>query len=67
MNMNCKSCTGGAALPVGAGSRARNLSGGAFFDAHPDLARVKSRDVLVIYVGKGLRENQPELVQGLSR
>ena len=39
----------------------------AFFDAHPDLVRVKNSDVLVIYAGKGLSETQPELVQGLSR
>ena len=39
----------------------------AFFDAHPDLIRIKNSDVLVIYVGKSLRETQPGLVQGLSR
>ena len=60
---------GTANLAGGGGgvSREEFERGVAFFDAHPDLVRVKSSDVLVIYVGKGLRENRPELVQGLSR
>ena len=60
---------GTAYLAGGGGgvSRGEFERAAAFFDAHPDLVRVKNSDVLVIYAGKGLSETQPELVQGLSR
>jgi uncharacterized membrane protein len=39
----------------------------AFFDAHASLELVKDNGVAVIYVGKKLRETQPDLVQALQR
>lgn len=51
----------------GGASRSEYEEAVAFFDAHADLARVKSDDVLVIYAGKRLLETQPDLVRNLSR
>ena len=51
----------------GGASRSEFEKAVSYFDARPDLVRIKSDDVVVVYVGRGLPKNQPDLARGLSR
>lgn len=51
----------------GGASRSEFEKAVAYFDARPDLVRIKSDAVVVVYVGRGLPKNQPDLARGLSR
>ena len=60
---------GTARLTGGDGDRVDSeyAAGKAFFDAHPDLVRVKDAGALVVYVSKDILDSQPEMVAALRR